>query len=85
MSESAAAGAYTFCSWLAGLQVPLVDISFPYPAPDGVPLEEYQRIFGATVRFDLFGFGEQSTCNHAFRAWFETTPAAWRATQGAPG
>ncbi|HJV60948.1 MAG TPA: AraC family transcriptional regulator [Albitalea sp.] len=26
----------------------------------------------------LLGFGEQSNFNHAFRAWFGTTPAAWR-------
>ena len=26
----------------------------------------------------LLGFSEQSTFNHAFRAWFETTPKAWR-------
>lgn len=26
----------------------------------------------------LLGFGEQSNFSHAFRAWFGTTPAAWR-------
>ncbi|MDT9001481.1 AraC family transcriptional regulator [Paucibacter sp. APW11] len=30
----------------------------------------------------LLGFGEQSNFNHAFRAWFNTTPAAWRERQG---
>lgn len=29
----------------------------------------------------LLGFGEQSNFNHAFRAWFGTTPAAWREAQ----
>lgn len=31
----------------------------------------------------LLGFGQQSNFNHAFRAWFGTTPAAWRAAQQA--
>jgi AraC-like DNA-binding protein len=29
----------------------------------------------------LLGFAEQSAFNHAFRAWFATTPAAWRQAQ----
>lgn len=31
----------------------------------------------------LLGFGEQSSFNHAFRAWYATTPAAWREQQAA--
>jgi len=30
----------------------------------------------------LLGFGEQSNFSHAFRAWFGTTPAAWRERAG---
>ncbi|MEW6704259.1 MAG: AraC family transcriptional regulator ligand-binding domain-containing protein [Pseudomonadota bacterium] len=30
----------------------------------------------------LLGFSQQSNFNHAFRAWFGTTPAAWRETVG---
>lgn len=29
----------------------------------------------------MLGFGQQSNFNHAFRAWFGTTPAAWREAQ----
>lgn len=33
----------------------------------------------------LLGFSEQSTFNHAFRAWFGTTPGQWRAAvRGTP-
>jgi AraC-like DNA-binding protein len=35
------------------------------------------------VRSYLLGFREQSSFNHAFRGWFGTTPAAWRARRGA--
>jgi AraC-like DNA-binding protein len=31
----------------------------------------------------LLGFGQQSDFNHAFRSWFDTAPAAWRATHAA--
>jgi len=31
----------------------------------------------------LLGFGQQSNFNHAFRAWFGTTPTAWRAAHQA--
>jgi len=49
--ESVASGAYLFVNWLAGMQVPLIDVGFRHPAPEGLPLEEYQRIFGAPIRF----------------------------------
>ncbi len=38
------------------------------------------RITLTEVAF-LLGFSQQSNFNHAFRAWFGTTPAAWRAAQ----
>jgi AraC-like DNA-binding protein len=33
----------------------------------------------------LLGFGDQSSFTHAFRGWFGTTPAAWRARSSGPG
>lgn len=33
----------------------------------------------------LLGYAEQSSFNHAFRAWFECTPQQWRGRTGTPG
>lgn len=49
--ESVAAGVYAMTNWLAGVQVPLVDLGLTHAAPAGLPLDEYQRVFGAPVRF----------------------------------
>jgi AraC-like DNA-binding protein len=49
--ESVAAGAYLFVNWMAGMQVPLVEVAFTHPEPAGLPHDEYQRIFAAPIRF----------------------------------
>ncbi len=49
--ESVAAGIRVTADWLAGGPVPMMDISFKHAAPEGLPLDEYQRIFRAPLQF----------------------------------
>ncbi|MFY7865301.1 AraC family transcriptional regulator ligand-binding domain-containing protein [Roseateles sp.] len=52
LSESVMAGIHTFVSWLAGgASVPAYALAFVHAAPEGADLAEYQRVFGAPVRF----------------------------------
>ncbi|MBV8659093.1 MAG: AraC family transcriptional regulator [Burkholderiales bacterium] len=50
LSESVFSGIACFTRWLAKRDLPIIEIGFPHPAP--VEMAEYQRIFGAPVRFD---------------------------------
>ena len=40
-----------FFSWLAGRRLPVLSVELPYPLPEGA--EDYDRVFGSHVSFDM--------------------------------
>lgn len=49
LAESITAGIKIFVDWMAGRQVPVIEIGFAHPAP--ADLSEYERIFQCPVKF----------------------------------
>lgn len=58
LCESVLTGIITFANWMAGARLPIIEIGLPYAAPGDAVRAEYQRLFGAPVRFDAdVGYG----------------------------
>jgi len=51
LADSVLAGIQTFAHWLAGRPLPVIEVAFTHDAPEGVAAADYERVFGAPVRF----------------------------------
>ncbi|WP_374590889.1 AraC family transcriptional regulator ligand-binding domain-containing protein [Aquabacterium sp.] len=52
LCESVLTGIVTFANWMANARLPIIEVGLPYAAPGADVQAEYQRIFGAPVRFE---------------------------------